>query len=123
MKATAYEYLLNTVYYVELLQKQGINADMYLKMQQEHNKLSLYGLGERMEGDFEFRTSFVVVRNYVQQAIKDGLKSFQFVMESKDVKTLSQMIELLNRNFFDKQSLDQIIEKANKVFSQYQLKN
>ncbi|SER08481.1 hypothetical protein [Pedobacter rhizosphaerae] len=123
MKATAYEYLLNTVYYVELLQKQGINADMYLKMQQEHNKLSLYGLGERMESDFEFRTSFVVVRNYVQQAIKDGLKSFQFVMESKDVKTLSQMIELLNRNFFDKQSLDQIIEKANKVFSQYQLKN
>jgi hypothetical protein len=92
-------------------------------MQQEHNKLSLYGLDKEMETDFAFRTSFVVVRNYVQQAIKDGLKSFQFVMESNDVKTLSQMIELLNRNFFDKQSLDQIIEKANKVFNQYQLKN
>jgi hypothetical protein len=123
MKAIAYEYLLSTVYYVELLQKQGINADMYLKMQQEHHKLSLYGLDKEMETDFAFRTSFVVVRNYVQQAIKDGLKSFQFVMESNDVKTLSQMIELLNRNFFDKQSLDQIIEKANKVFNQYQLKN
>ncbi|WP_421938218.1 hypothetical protein [Pedobacter sp.] len=123
MKGIAYEYLLNTVYYAEVLQKQGINADMYLKMQHQHNKLAAYGLKKEMEIDFAFREAFVVVRNYVQQAIKDGLRNFQFVMNTSDVKKLTQMIALLDRNFFDKQSLDQIIEKANEVFNQYQLKN
>jgi hypothetical protein len=93
-------------------------------MQNEYSNLDTPGLvNGRLDSDYAFRKSFLVVRNYVQQAIKDGLKSFQFSMKASDINKLTYMVDMLNRNFFDKQSLDQIIITANSVFNQYNLKN
>ncbi|MGQ7852846.1 hypothetical protein ACUN24_01220 [Pedobacter sp. WC2501] len=124
MKNNEYEYLLNKIYYKGLLKNQGINSDMYQRMQNEY--LNLDGrkpVKGKLDGEYAFRKSFLVVRNYVQQAIKDGLKSFQFTMQVNDINKLTYMVDMLNRNFFDKQSLDQIIITANSVFNQYNLKN
>ncbi|QNN41174.1 hypothetical protein [Pedobacter roseus] len=124
MKHNEYEYLLNKIYYKGILKSQGINADMYQRMQNEYSNLDVPSLvNGKLDSDYAFRRSFLVVRNYVQQAIKDGLKSFQFSMKVADINKLTYMVDMLNRNFFDKQSLDQIIITANSVFNQYNLKN
>lgn len=124
MKHNEYEYLLNKIYYKGILKSQGINSDMYQRMQNEYSNLDTPGLvNGKLDSDYAFRKSFLVVRNYVQQAIKDGLKSFQFTMKVADINKLTYMVDMLNRNFFDKQSLDQIIITANSVFNQYNLKN
>ncbi len=101
-----------------------MNADIYQRMQNEYSNLDMKNLVEgKLDSEYAFRKSFLVVRNYVQQAIKDGMKSFQFTMRAGDITKLTYMVDMLNRNFFDKQSLDQIIITANSVFSQYNLKN
>jgi len=124
MKHNEYEYLLNKIYYNGILKKQGVNADIYQRMQNEYSNLDMKNLVEgKLDSEYAFRKSFLVVRNYVQQAIKDGMKSFQFTMRASDITKLTYMVDMLNRNFFDKQSLDQIIITANSVFSQYNLKN
>ncbi len=124
MKNSEYEYLLNKIYYKGVLQSQGINSDMYQRMQNEYSNLNVQQpVRGQLDGEYAFRKSFLVVRNYVQQAIKDGMKSFQFTMQANDINKLTYMVDMLNRNFFDKQSLDQIIATANSVFSQYHLKN
>lgn len=93
-------------------------------MQNEYSNLDMKNLVEgKLDSEYAFRKSFLVVRNYVQQAIKDGMKSFRFTMRAGDITKLTYMVDMLNRNFFDKQSLDQIIITANSVFSQYNLKN
>ena len=123
MKHNEYEYLLNKIYYNGILKKQGVNADIYQRMQNEYSNLDMKNLVEgKLDSEYAFRKSFLVVRNYVQQAIKDGMKSFQFTMRAGDITKLTYMVDMLNRNFFDKQSLDQIIITANSVFSQYNLK-
>lgn len=124
MKHNEYEYLLNKIYYKGILKNQGINADMYQRMQTEYSNLDVKNLvNGQLDSEYAFRKSFLVVRNYVQQAIKDGMKSFQFTMQATDINKLTYMVDMLNRNFFDKQSLDQIIITANSVFNQYNLKN
>ncbi|QIL38949.1 hypothetical protein G7074_06430 [Pedobacter sp. HDW13] len=124
MKHNEYEYLLNKIYYNGILKKQGVNADIYQRMQNEYSNLDMKNLVEgKLDSEYAFRKSFLVVRNYVQQAIKDGMKSFQFTMRAGDITKLTYMVDMLNRNFFDKQSLDQIIITANSVFNQYNLKN
>jgi hypothetical protein len=124
MKHNEYEYLLNKIYYNGILKKQGVNADIYQRMQNEYSNLDMKNLVEgKLDSEYAFRKSFLVVRNYVQQAIKDGMKNFQFTMRATDITKLSYMVDMLNRNFFDKQSLDQIIITANSVFNQYNLKN
>ncbi|MGM9474835.1 hypothetical protein ACS5PU_00335 [Pedobacter sp. GSP4] len=124
MKQNEYEYLLNKIYYKGILKNQGVNADIYQRMQNEYSNLDMSNLVKgKLDTEYAFRKSFLVVRNYVQQAIKDGLKSFQFTMQARDITKLTYMVEMLNRNFFDKQSLDQIIITANSVFNQYNLKN
>ncbi|SDC52664.1 hypothetical protein [Pedobacter soli] len=124
MKHNEYEYLLNKIYYNGILKKQGMNADIYQRMQNEYSNLDMKNMVEgKLDSEYAFRKSFLVVRNYVQQAIKDGMKSFQFTMRAGDITKLTYMVDMLNRNFFDKQSLDQIIITANSVFSQYNLKN
>lgn len=124
MKHNEYEYLLNKIYYNGILKKQGVNADIYQRMQNEYSNLDMKNLVEgKLDSEYAFRKSFLVVRNYVQQAIKDGMKSFRFTMRAGDITKLTYMVDMLNRNFFDKQSLDQIIITANSVFSQYNLKN
>jgi len=124
MKHNEYEYLLNKIYYNGILKKQGVNADIYQRMQNEYSNLDMKNMVEgKLDSEYAFRKSFLVVRNYVQQAIKDGMKSFQFTMRAGDITKLTYMVDMLNRNFFDKQSLDQIIITANSVFSQYNLKN
>ncbi|SDG25123.1 hypothetical protein SAMN05421827_104277 [Pedobacter terrae] len=124
MKNNEYEYLLNKVYYKGVLQNQGINSDMYQRMQNEYSNLDVQQpVRGQLDGEYAFRKSFLVVRNYVQQAIKDGMKNFQFTMQANDINKLTYMVDMLNRNFFDKQSLDQIIATANAVFNQYHLKN
>jgi len=124
MKHNEYEYLLNKIYYNGILKKQGVNADIYQRMQNEYSNLDMKNLVEgKLDSEYAFRKSFLVVRNYVQQAIKDGMKSFQFTMRAADITKLTYMVDMLNRNFFDKQSLDQIIITANSVFNQYNLKN
>ena len=97
---------------------------MYQRMQNEYSNLDGQNrVKGQLDGEYAFRKSFLVVRNYVQQAIKDGMKNFQFTMRATDINKLTYMIDMLNRNFFDKQSLDQIIITANSVFNQYNLKN
>ncbi|MEH3114080.1 hypothetical protein [Pedobacter terrae] len=123
MKNSEYEYLLNKVYYKGILTNQGINLDMYQRMQNEYSNLNGQLVNSQLVGEYSFRKSFLVVRSYVQQAIKDGMKSFQFTMQANDINKLTYMVDMLNRNFFDKQSLDQIIAIANSVFNQYHLKN
>ena len=124
MKHNEYEYLLNKIYYNGILKNQGVNADIYQRMQSEYSNLDMQNLVEgKLDGEYAFRKSFLVVRNYVQQAIKDGMKNFQFTMRATDITKLTYMVDMLNRNFFDKQSLDQIIITANSVFNQYNLKN
>ncbi|MFF5383561.1 hypothetical protein [Pedobacter suwonensis] len=124
MKNNEYEYLLNNIYYKGILKNQGINSDMYQRMQNEYSNLNGQQPARgKLEREYAFRKSFLVVRNYVQQAIKDGMRSFQFKMETNDINKLTYMVDMLDRNFFDKQSLDQIIATANSVFNQYHLKN
>ncbi|SFA57446.1 hypothetical protein SAMN04488511_117107 [Pedobacter suwonensis] len=124
MKNNEYEYLLNKIYYKGILKNQGINSDMYQRMQNEYSNLNgQQPVRGQLEREYAFRKSFLVVRNYVQQAIKDGMRSFQFKMETNDINKLTYMVDMLDRNFFDKQSLDQIIATANSVFNQYHLKN
>ncbi|MFC1223599.1 hypothetical protein ACFE6N_07300 [Pedobacter sp. BG31] len=124
MKNNEYEYLLNKIYYKGILKNQGINSDMYQRMQNEYSNLNgQQPVSGQLEREYAFRKSFLVVRNYVQQAIKDGMRSFQFKMETNDINKLTYMVDMLDRNFFDKQSLDQIIATANSVFNQYHLKN
>jgi hypothetical protein len=124
MKINEYEYLLNKIYYPGILKNQGINSDMYQRMQIEYRNLNIQQpFRAQLDGEYAFRRSFLIVRNYVQQAIKDGMKSLQFTMQANDINKLTYMVDMLNRNFFDKQSLDQIIATANSVFNQYHLKN
>ncbi|TCD12501.1 hypothetical protein EZ449_00170 [Pedobacter frigidisoli] len=124
MKYNEYEFLLNSIYYRGILKNQGIDADMYQRMQREYSNLNLQTSDNgKLDKEFAFRKSFLIVRNYVQQAIKDGLKSFQLIMQAADINKLTYMVAMLNRNFFDKRSLDQIITTANTVFTQYNLKN
>lgn len=124
MKSNEYEYLLNNIYPQMIPKNQSINADIYLRMQEEYISLNAQSATNfDQNDDFAFRKSFLVVRNYVQQAIKDGMKNFQFSMIKEDFNKLSFMVDMLNPNFFDKKSLDQIILKANSVFNQYNLKN
>lgn len=124
MKNNEYEYLLNKIYYKGILENQGINSDMYQRMQKEYSNLDgQQPVRGQLDREYAFRKSFLIVRNYVQQAIKDGMKNFQFTMQANDINKLTYMVDMLNRNFFDKQSLDQIIATANSVFNQYHLKN
>jgi len=120
MKLNDYEYLLNKIYQNGVYQASNIDADFYKKMQMEYKNLNLGSLGaNQMDGEFAFRKSFLIVRNYVQKAIQDGLRNFKYTMDASDINKLSYMVALLNRNFFDKRGLDQIISTANTVFSQY----
>ncbi|WP_443945865.1 hypothetical protein ACJVDH_01800 [Pedobacter sp. AW1-32] len=120
MKLNDYEYLLNKIYQNGVYQASDIDADFYKKMQMEYKNLNVGSLGvNQMEGEFAFRKSFLIVRNYVQKAIQDGLRNFKYTMNAADINKLSYMVALLNRNFFDKRGLDQIISTANTVFSQY----
>ncbi len=124
MEANEYEFLINTIYYNGTLQTQSMNAENYLKMQDEYRNLEVKKTAENhLEHEYAFRKAFLIVRNYVQQAMKDGLKSFQFCMKKQDIEKLSCLIAMLHRNFFDKSSLDQIIVTANSVFNQYNFKN
>jgi len=124
MKAKEYEYLLSKIYYDGVLKMTGLNIEMYLKMQQEYDNLKAFeAKNNTVECNYAFRKSFFIVRNYVQQAIKDGLRSYQVDMGAKDAEKLSQMVAVLNRDFFDKKGLDHIIATANLVFKQYNLKN
>lgn len=123
MKHNDYEYLLNSVYYRGLIENQGINADVYQRMQNEYSILNIEAAQSEANGEHAFRRSFLIVRNYVLQAIKDGIRNFHFKMQAADITKLTYMVAMLNRNFFDKKSLDVIIATANTVFSQYNLKN
>ena len=120
MKHNDYEFLLNNIYYKGIIGNQAISADIYQRMQKEYSKLNFYApiRGER-ETEFAFKKSFLIVRTYVQQAIRDGIRNFQSAMQTTDVTKLNYMVAMLNRNFFDKRGLDQIISKVNTVFNQY----
>jgi len=118
MKANEYEVLLHRIYSKNSIEHS--TEDVYAKMQMEYKKLNQeHSKNCIRRCEFEFKKSFFVVRNYVQQAIKDGLKHFRFNMVNEDVTKLNCMEAMLNRNFFDKRSLDQIIANANSVFSHY----
>ena len=119
MKANEYELLLRKIYFPNSAQKQDNSTQLYLTMQQEYGKLSLNREERNLQDEFQFRKSFLMVRNYVQLAINDGLKNLKVNMGIEDVAKLSYMAAMLNRNFFDKPSLDQIIIKANSVFKHY----
>ncbi|WP_316801056.1 hypothetical protein [Pedobacter frigidisoli] len=120
MRHNEYEFLLNNIYYKGIIGNQAISADIYQRMQKEYSKLNFYApnRGER-ETEFAFKKSFLIVRTYVQQAIKDGIRNFQSAMQATDVTKLNYMVAMLNRNFFDKRGLDQIISNVNTVFNQY----
>lgn len=120
MKASEYELLLNKVYNEGILQQQNARTQLYLRMHEDYSNLKNKKSADNLQkSEFEFRKSFFMVRNYVQQAINDGLKYFRIKMGKEDVTQLTFMAATLNRNFFDKPSLDQIIMKANSVFKQY----
>ena len=119
MKANEYELLLRKIYFAGSVQKQDDSAELYLRMQQEYGKLNVNGEERNLHNEFKFRKSFFMVRNYVQQAINDGLKNLHVNMETEDITKLNYMAAMLDRNFFDKPSLDQIIIKANSVFKHY----
>ncbi|MFD2289210.1 hypothetical protein GJU39_21375 [Pedobacter petrophilus] len=124
MIAREYEYLLSKVYCGGMFSQYIMNAGGYLQMQQEYNNLNAFETATgQMEKEYVFRKSFLIIRNYVQQAIKDGLKNFQLEIQADGINKLSYMTGTSNQNFFDKKSLDQIIGMANPVFKQYSLKN
>lgn len=122
MKRNEYEFLINNIYCGNALNHVAINPDTYERMQSEYNNLikSKPVKGE-LYSEYTFKKSFLVVCNYVQQAIKDGMRSLQYTMRASDVNKLTYMVATLNRHFFDKRSLDQIISTANNVFNQYKL--
>ncbi|QPH38539.1 hypothetical protein [Pedobacter endophyticus] len=123
MKNNGYEYLLNSIYYRGGITNQGMNDLLYQEMQNEYGNLNHQQAGANLNGGYAFKKSFLVVRNYVQQAIKHGMKNLRLKMEVADITKLTYIVAMLNREFFDKKSLDSIIASANAVFSQYNLKN
>jgi len=123
MKHNGYEYLLSSIYYQGGSTNQGMNDLVYQKMQNEYGNLNHQPAHANINGGYAFKKSFLVVRNYVQQAIKDGMKNLRLKMKVADVTKLTYIVAMLNREFFDKKSLDLIIASANSVFSQYNLKN
>lgn len=122
MKHNDYEYLLNSIYY-QGLKGQGMTAGVYQKMQNEYGNLSVWAAQVGVEGEHAFKRSFFIVRSYVQQAIKDGMANLKLKMQLADITKLTCIVAMLNRNFYDKQSLDVIIATANSVFNQYNLEN
>jgi len=70
MIAQEYEYLYSKGYCGSISNQHIINAGGYLQMQQKYTYLDAFEIViGRMEKEYAFRKSFLIIRNYVQRII------------------------------------------------------
>jgi hypothetical protein len=69
------------------------------------------------EKKLNHKTAFTEVRQYVRNALRDGLEKIKYNASRNEIDNIEVMQETLNQsNFYNKASLDVIINKAEEIF-------
>jgi hypothetical protein len=120
MKAIAYEHLLRRIYNVARTDINGVNADIYRKMDRTYKNLeSKFLYMPQAERLHEFHTSFAIVREHLYNAINFGLQKLINTATADDIEYLQQIIAVLGWKLFDKDQLDKMVETATRIFNNY----
>jgi hypothetical protein len=118
MGALKYESLLCTVYNCSKGGNKGADANIYRNM--EMTERFLTDLNQKKTGEekkLNHKTAFTEVRQYVRNALRDGLEKIKYNASRHEIDHIEVMQETLNQsNFYNKASLDVIINKAEEIF-------
>jgi len=112
-----YELLLRQVYHCEKNFSNGADACIYRAMEQAHIDLKTNVIyTTQLEQQQEFKKRITTVRNYVSKAITDGILQINHLASSDVIRELESEQEILTVSFYEKEKLDEIIDKVSKLF-------
>lgn len=123
MEAKNYEYLLNSVF-TNVQTSNGVDAEMYLVMIEEHNNILLKNFYDsHQERVLEFKKAFSIVREQVLFALVEGGKRIIMNASEDEMNQLQTMINVLNPSFYDIAELNNIINTSIRIFARYGICN
>ncbi|MEE1883939.1 hypothetical protein [Pedobacter flavus] len=123
MEAKNYEYLLNSVF-TNVQTSNGVDAEMYLVMIEEHNNILLKNFYDsHQERVLEFKKAFSIVREQVLFALVEGGKKIIMNASEDEMNQLQTMINVLNPSFYDIAELNNIINTSIRIFARYGICN
>lgn len=123
MEAKNYEYLLNSVF-TNAQTSNGVDAEMYLVMIEEHNNVLLKNFYDsHQERVLEFKKAFSIVREQVLYALVEGGKKIILNASEVEMNQLQAMINILNPSFFDIPELNNVITTSIRLFGKYGISN
>lgn len=119
-----YEELLRRVYQCGRSGAKGADADYYWKMERALVHMNDPNWGKsKIAKENDFRSAFMEVKNYVRNALKDGVNKVYYSLQEKESQLLDGFIVNLNNiSFFDKDRLDSIITESINIFDIHGLK-
>ena len=118
MQDILYECLIRQAYQCGRDYKRGADAVIYREMEQAHTDLTTKSMfNTQEEREYEFRKRFTAVRNYVDKAITEGIKQIKGSASSEEITSLESMQGSLNFSFYDKDKLDEMINRASHLFN------
>lgn len=119
MDAMAYEFLIRRVYQCGRNGIEGADADIYRKMEHAESHLNdPHWRKTKEEKEYDYRSAFVEVKNHVANAIKKGSEKVKFKLSKEEESHLYRMLNTVRRiDFYNKEELDEIIDKADEIFS------
>lgn len=121
MGAMEYEFLMRSAYDSGRDFEKGADADVYRAMELAERKINNSYWGESKEdNEYDFRSKFASVRNYVEVAIAAGMKKIQ--CNNQEIAELNSILSELNFSFYNKSRLDEIIGTVTNIFSSHGLK-
>jgi hypothetical protein len=115
--AMKYELLLRQVYQCDRNTSKGADAAIYRAMElanTEYRTKVLYHTHD--EREYQRRQKFAAVRTYVARAIMEGIQQIQHVASAEVIRELVTVQESMTSSFYDKEKLDEIIEKSSMLF-------
>ena len=123
MGALEYEYLIRRVYNRRRTASHGANADIYRKLERAEMHLDDPNWSKtKDQKEYDYRSAFVEVREYIRQAIKEGLEMVRHKADQAEIASLESMASTLHRiDFYDKGKLDEFIDCSNILFHKYSL--
>lgn len=122
MHAMMYEYLLRRAWQTGREKTNGADADIYRNMEYAYRNLETKNMfANQEERVYDFQKKFAQVREYLKSALRAGIDKIRYNLDAKDIAELDKMQNSLDNRFYDKESLDLIIEEAGNIFKKYGL--
>jgi len=115
--AIKYELLLRQVYQCGKDFSKGADAAICRAMEQAHTNLKTKVMYvTQIERKYEFKKRIATLRNYISKTITDGIKQINHLASAEVIRELETEQILLTVSFYEKEKLDEIIEKVSKLF-------